>query len=442
MLYLLKKSFPLMLLTSLGFMMTACTTAFSSPSLPTNKSTPAVTMANLTDPTSNSPVSSSPSTVSTATDSINQFAVDLYGKLAQNNSSNLFFSPYSLVSALGMTYAGARGKTASEMATTLHFANQTIHANFATLRQTLLNKTNLGDNQLQIANALWLQEGYSCTNEFTNLLRESYGAQLQFADFAGKTEKARIDINAWVEKETEEKIKDLLPPKLLTPQTKLVLTNAIYFKGNWQFPFAEEKTQARPFTLSKGQTIQVPTMSHTGQFNYTEHSGAQVLELPYSRDNTNSSGGLSMWIILPTPSTTLATVEKSLHTYLNVQLRKESVEVWLPKFKLEAAAPLKEILQTLGMKEAFDPKTANFSGMCGETKSQAPLAISEVVHKAFVEVNEKGTEAAAASAVVMTTRSMQPRPITFHADHPFIFLIRDNQTQTILFLGRVLNPTK
>jgi len=149
-----------------------------------------------------------------------------------------------------------------------------------------------------------------------------------------------------------------------------------------------------------------------------------------------------MWIILPTPSTTLATVEKSLHTYLNVQLRKESVEVWLPKFKLEAAAQLKEILQALGMKEAFDPKTANFSGMCGETKSQAPLAISEVVHKAFVEVNEKGTEAAAASAVVMTTRGMQPRPITFHADHPFIFLIRDNQTQTILFLGRVLNPTK
>lgn len=442
MLYLLKKSFPLMLLTSLGFMMTACTTAFSSPSLPTNKSTPAVTMADLTDPTSNSPVSSSPSTVSTATDSINQFAVDLYGKLAQkNNSSNLFFSPYSLVSALGMTYVGAKGKTESEMATALHFANQTIHANFATLREMLLNKTNLGHNQLKIANALWLQEGYSCQVEMDTAL-ESYGARFKSANFAGQTEEARTTINTWVERETEQKIKELLPPNLLTAQTKLVLTNAIYFKGNWQFPFAEEKTQPIPFTLPEGQTIQVPTMSRTGQFNYTEHSGAQVLELPYNRDNTNSSGGLSMWIILPTPSTTLATVEKSLHTYLNVQLRKESVEVWLPKFKLEAAAQLKEILQALGMKEAFDPKTANFSGMCGETKSQAPLAISEVVHKAFVEVNEKGTEAAAASAVVMTTRGMQPRPITFHADHPFIFLIRDNQTQTILFLGRVLNPTK
>ncbi len=442
MLYLLKKSFPLMLLTSLGFMMTACTTAFSSPSLPTNKSTAAVTMADLTDPTSNSPVSSSPSTVSTATDSINQFAVDLYGKFAQNNSSNLFFSPYSLVSALGMTYVGAKGKTESEMATTLHFANQTIHANFATLRQTLLNKANLGHNQLRIANALWLQKGYSCQVELTDTALESYGARFKSADFAGQTEEARTTINTWVERETEQKIKELLPPNLLTAQTKLVLTNAIYFKGNWQFPFAEEKTQARPFTLPEGQTIQVPTMSRTGQFNYTEHSGTQVLELPYNRDNTNSSGGLSMWIILPTPSTTLATVEKSLHTYLNVQLRKESVEVWLPKFKLEAAAQLKEILQALGMKEAFDPKTANFSGMCDETKSQAPLAISEVVHKAFVEVNEKGTEAAAASAVVMTTRGMQPRPITFHADHPFIFLIRDNQTQTILFLGRVLNPTK
>jgi len=411
MLCLLKKSFPLMLLTSLGFMMTACTTVFSSPS--------------------------------TATDSINQFAVDLYGQLSQNNSSNLFFSPYSLVSALGMTYAGARGKTESEMATTLHFANQTIHANFATLRQTLLNKTNLGDNQLQVANALWMQEGYSCTDEFKKILRESYDAPPRSTDFAGQTEKARITINTWVESETAQKIKDLLPPKLLTPQTKLVLTNAIYFKGNWQFPFAEEKTQARLFTLPEGQTIQVPTMSRTGQFNYTEHSGAQVLELPYSRDNTNPSGGLSMWIILPSASTALATVEKSLPSYLKAQLEKESVEVWLPKFKLEAAAPLKEILQALGMKEAFDPKTANFSGMCGEAKSQAaPLAISEVVHKAFVEVNEKGTEAAAASAVVMTTRGMQPSPITFHADHPFIFLIRDNQTQTILFLGRVLNPTK
>jgi len=172
-----------------------------------------------------------------------------------------------------------KGKTANEMATTLHFANQTIHANFATLREMLLNKTNLGHNQLKIANALWLQKGYSCQIEFVDTVFESYGARLKSADFAGQTEEARTTINTWVERETEQKIKDLLPPNLLTAQTKLVLTNAIYFKGNWQFPFAEEKTQAIPFTLPEGQTIQVPTMSRTGQFNYTEHSGAARITL-------------------------------------------------------------------------------------------------------------------------------------------------------------------
>jgi serpin B len=373
----------------------------------------------------------------------NKFALELYTKL-QSQEGNIFYSPYSISAALAMTYAGARGRTATQMADVLRFPVGTKPAGldpqqFASVFGELVKDLNTrgegGAYELSVANALWGQKGYGFLAKFLELVEKHYGGRLNEVDFVGATEMARQTINAWVEKKTNDKIKNLIAKGVLDSMTRLVLTNAIYFKGNWARQFKEDRTKEAPFTLSDGQKVDVAMMNQTAKFGYMETDTLQSLELPYV-DNE-----LSMIVLLPKELDGLGELEKSLTlenlTEWQSKLRKREVVVSIPKFKLTSQFSLASVLKAMGMKDAFS-RSANFSGMNGKRN----LAISAVIHKAYVDVNEEGTEAAAATAVTMRLTSMGPgsQPPVFRADHPFLFLIRDNQSGSILFIGRVINP--
>ena len=363
----------------------------------------------------------------------NAFALALYAKLRAEDQGNLFLSPYSISTALAMTYAGAKGKTAAEMAEVLHFTvpQEQLHPGFAALTAKLHGDIKKEGYQLRIANRLWGQAGYHFLPTFLQVTRDHYGAELAQVDFAQDTEAARHTINAWVEEKTEEKIKDLLAQGVLDSGTTLVLTNAIYFKGDWQRKFEAKATKDAPFLLTPQKKVTVPMMRQRGKFAYGVVGNVQVLELPYVGKD------LSMFVLLPKEVDGLADLEKSLsEETLNTWtsgLREQTVEVLLPKFKMTSGFRLEKVLGAMGMPLAFSDK-ADFSGMTG----QRGLFISAVIHKAFIDVNEEGTEAAAATAVVMRAPA-PPNPI-FRADHAFLFLIRDNRTGSILFLGRMMNP--
>ena len=368
----------------------------------------------------------------------NQFAFDLYSKLAGQEEGNLFFSPYSISSALAMTYAGARSTTAAEMAQTLHFTlpQEQLHPAMGGLIGDFSGGQREGC-QLNVANRLWGQEGSDFLPEFLDTTREHYGAELARVDYIGHTEQARETINQWVEEQTEEKIKNLIPEGILSSDTRLVLTNAIYFQGDWKYQFDKQLTQDAPFAVSPGQQITVPMMHQTSRFNYADLPQCQILEMPYDGEDlsmlallpkeVDGEAGLDEWL-------TADTLDECLD-----QLYSTNVHVFLPKFQMTTQFKLKEQLEALGMPEAFSD-SADFSGMTG----QRDLKISEVLHKAFVQLDEEGTEAAAATAVIMdrtTTSVGGPPPLpVFRADHPFTFMIRDNSTGSILFLGRVTEP--
>jgi serpin B len=365
------------------------------------------------------------------------FALDLYRELKET-SGNLFFSPYSISTALAMTYAGARENTAKQMADVLHFPSgqKEVHPAFSRL-ETLLNEVqDRGDIQLNIANSLWPQEGYPFLEEYLALVKKYYGVVITPLDYKGDAEKARIIINQWVEEKTKDKIKNLLQPGILDAVTRLVLVNAIYFKGNWASQFDEKRTKADTFYLMAGRTMQTPLMAQKQEFAYGEEEFLQVLELPYVGKS------LSMIVLLPKEKDGLPALEKRL-TAANLRMwtsmpRKQEVQVFLPRFKMTSQFSLGKTLGAMGMRDAFNPDKANFSGMDGRLNW---LYIGAVIHKAFVDVNEQGTEAAAATAVVMKIRMALQQPI-FRADHPFIFLIRENSTGSILFLGRVMDPSQ
>ncbi len=365
----------------------------------------------------------------------NAFALNLYGKL-KDQEGNLFFSPFSISTALAMTYAGARGETEAQMRKALHFymGQRGLHPACKSLIEDLNARQKAGGYELSVANALWGQKGYGFLKEFLDLTRENYGAGLNEVDFAGATEAARQGINKWAEDETRGKIKDLIPPGVLNALTRLVLTNAIYFKGNWASQFKKGDTQNAPFTLLDGKKVNVPMMQQTRKYPYLKTDTFQALELPYVGEE------LSMVVLLPRKVDGLADFEKSLtHKGLTEwveALRKEEVAVYLPKFKMTSSFSLSEVLQSLGMPDAFSLGLADFSGMTGNKD----LFISAVIHKAFVDVNEEGTEAAAATAGVMALERVPAPPPVFRADHPFLFLIRDRRTGSILFMGRVVNP--
>ncbi len=367
----------------------------------------------------------------------NGFAIDLYKNLAQTNG-NIFFSPFSIYSALAMTSEGADGQTLQEMAKTLKLDQL---ASVTDIRPLILDQLNQLNNskgiELAVANRLWGHRGYQFDKSFMQILEDSYQAKLVRIDFVTAPDIARKTINSWVEKKTKDRIKDLLAEGIITQLTRLVLVNAIYFKGDWKIPFDPKRNRTLSFfnggTQDTQKASKVEMMSNNKKFLYGETKELQILELPYGKS------GLSMMVYLPKKRDGLAELEKELTQKKmkewSASLAPIKVNLLLPKFKLTQSFNLKQSLTQLGMVEAFDQSKANFQKMNGKRD----LFISAVVHKAFLEVNEKGSEAAAATAVVMGLKSMgMPEKTKFFvADHPFIFTIEDRKSKTILFMGRL-----
>ena len=367
------------------------------------------------------------------------FAIDLYQGL-KNSGGNLFYSPYSISEALAMTYGGARGETAKQMADTLHFQllQGQLHPAFNSLDLELANRGQGAKGQdaqgfrLHVVNAIWGQQGFTFLPDYLDLLAQNYGAGLRILDFIKATEQSRQTINQWVSDQTEAKIKDLLPPGSIDTATRLVLTNAIYFNAAWASAFQPESTVDGKFTLLDGSQINVPLMKQTESYGYAKGDNYQAVELPYDGHE------LSMVILMPQ-----ADKFKAFETALSSpqvsdtinSIKYQQVEFSMPKFKIESEFSLKKELSTMGMPDAFN--NADFSGMDGRTD----LEIADVVHKAYVSVDEAGTEAAAATGVIVGITSMPTEPpVKVTIDHPFIFLIRDIKTGTILFIGRILDP--
>jgi len=368
----------------------------------------------------------------------NDFAFGLYQKLREEESGNLFYSPYSISLALAMTYAGARGETERQMSNALLFtlSQDKLHSAFNALDLQLASRGEGSSGQdgkgfrLNIANAIWGQRGYNFLQNFLDKLAENYGAGMRIANFTEAPENSRVTINDWVAHQTEEKIKDLIPSGAIDNLTRLVLTNAIYFNAAWLHTFDERATAEGDFHLLTGNSIKVPMMRQTQLFGYARSTGYQAVELLYDGSE------ISMVILLPDKGT-FDPFEKSLNAELvsriSKDMRHNRIELTMPSFEFEAQFKLGAMLQKMGISDAFNPQLADFSGMDG-TKN---LSISDAFHKAFVLVNENGTEAAAATGVVIGVTSLPPRVTV---DRPFIFLIRDIATNTTLFVGRVIDP--
>ena len=368
----------------------------------------------------------------------NDFAFGLYQKLREEESGNLFYSPYSISLALAMTYAGARGETERQMSNALHFilSQDKLHPAFNALDLQLASRgegssgTDGKGFRLNIANAIWGQQGYAFLQNFLDKLAENYGAGMRIANFIEAPENSRVTINDWVAQQTEEKIKDLIPSGAIDNLTRLVLTNAIYFNAAWLHPFDEKATAEGDFHLLTGSSAKVPMMRQTESFGYARGTGYQAVELLYDGSE------ISMVILLPDKGT-FDTFENTLNAELISQiskdLRRNRIELTMPSFEFEAQFKLGAMLQKMGISDAFNPQLADFSGMDGTKR----LSISDAFHKAFVLVNENGTEAAAATGVVIGVTSLPPRVTV---DRPFIFLIRDIATNTTLFVGRVMDP--
>ncbi len=365
------------------------------------------------------------------------FATNLYQRLAEKETDkNLFFSPYSISNALAMTYAGAKGNTAAEMKAMLRFQLEPkrLHPAFRKLILELHGQGKPRPFQLAVANRLWGQKDYGFSPNFLKTGADFYLAGLEEVDFINNTEESRKAINAWVEKQTKDKIKNLIPPGVLNQDSRLVLTNAIYFKAVWMTPFNVKQTKPGPFHLTGGKAVTVPMMHANQSMRFADHKNFSILEMPYVKHEQ------SMIVLLPKAKTGLGDVEKQVTatnlTQLLTKAFTHSVDLRFPKFKVAAEFKLNDLLQKMGMKDAFTQGKADFSGMATREK----LHITAILHKAFVDVNEAGTEAAASTAIAIGTFSLPP-PATFHADRPFLFLIRDNRTGSILFLGRVVNPS-
>ncbi len=373
-------------------------------------------------------------------DGNNAFAFDLYRQVAEG-SDNLFFSPYSISIALAMTYAGARGDTESQMADALRFRlpQEQLHQGFNALDQELAKRGEGAEGKddegfrLNIVNAIWGQRDYPFLDEYLDVLARNYGAGLRTLDFVEEPEASRNIINKWVEQQTEDRISDLIPQGAIDPLTRLVLTNAVYFNAAWESQFEEAATRQDSFYLLDGSRILVPMMSQIANFGYVSGDGYRAIELPYDGNE------LSMVILLPDAGGFEAfqdVLDSGQLAATIDSLNPTRLALTMPKFKLESTLNLKDTLSAMGIIDAFDPEVADFSGMDGTRE----LFISDVVHKAFVDVDEQGTEAAAATAVVVGTTALPADPLEVTVDRPFIFLIRDIDTNSILFLGRVTNP--
>ena len=366
---------------------------------------------------------------------MNAFTIASYQKLA-GGDANLILSPFNIATALSMANAGARGQTAQEIQSVLHIRyDSTYDSALGTLLADLAKAGNTGGNELLTANGLWVQKGFAIQPAFENTLANNYHAPLSLLDFHANPDAARAQINRWTEEHTKEKIKNLFPAGSIDAGTRLVLTSAIYFYGKWQEPFVTSRTQPAPFTLPGGTKTQASFMNQTSHFGYIETPSAQILEMRYA------GTGIGFDVLLPKTAGGLTDLEKSL-TVENLtgwlgNLAPRNVQVSLPKFRAESEFSLRKALSAMGMPTSFSDR-ADFSGI----DPQHGLAISEVVHKAFVDVSEQGTEAAAATGITMRATAMRmPEPaVVFRADHPFLFLIRDTNTGAVLFIGRLTKP--
>jgi serpin B len=367
----------------------------------------------------------------------NAFATDLYAQL-RTEPGNLFFSPESISTVFAMAYAGARGQTATEMAHVFHYTlpPERLHPAMGKLLAGM-NGTHQG-YELHVADALWAQQNTNFLPAYLNLVKTDYGVAFRPVDFASAPDAVRATINNWVAHQTNDKIQNLLVPGTVTQSTLLVLTNAIYFKGAWLDQFAPRNTEVEDFHLDAKQTVKTAMMGRMGHYNYYDGGTFQALELRYQ------GGELSMIVLLPKEIDGLPALEKSftaanLSQWLSKLAPEPKVNLVLPRFKMTNEFDLGGILSTMGMAHAFG-NSADFSGMTGKPD----FKISRAVHKAYVDVNETGTEAAAATTITMVGAAMMQREviIPFVADHPFLFLIRDTTSGSILFLGRVTDPTK
>ena len=380
------------------------------------------------------------------------FAVDLLDQLVHESpETNLFVSPYSISVALAMTYAGAREKTATQMAEAMHYRleQNRLHPAFDTLAQQIEDaesgdedtETREGETpfQLTTANSLWGLKGYPYRESFLDKIAANYGAGLRLVDFVDDPEGARKRINEWVAGQTNEKIEDLLPKGALSTLTRLVLANAIYFKANWESTFSKAVTEDGSFTALDGSTSSVPMMTQQESFPYAKRDGHQLIELPYV------GGQVGMIIILP-PDGKFEQFERSLTAEQLTQwvnaLESQSGEITLPRFSYESKFRLSKVLKALGMPIAFDPQKANFGEMANLQKANENLYISDVFHKSHIAVDEQGTEAAAATGVVMDAASASANLFEMTADRPFLFLIRERESGSVLFLGRVVDASE
>jgi serpin B len=367
------------------------------------------------------------------------FALDLLAALRDAEPGNVFCSPRNLSTALTLAWAGARGRTADQMARVLRLElpPDRVHQAFNELvRSAPAQSGGPPGIQLTEANRLWLQNGFPIREEFAALARERYRAGLATVDFEASPESARAAINAWVDEATHGKISELIGRGVLMPTTRLVLTSAIYFLGTWATPFDPRLTRDGPFHLSATREVVCPLMSRTGSYRYADASGVAMVELPYFESD------LAMVVILPAAADGLPALEQRLTPQrldsLLGALAPRLVSLHLPRFRLATQLDLSDTLKAMGMTDAFDIRAADFSGI-DDTNG---LFLGAVIHKAFVDVNERGTEAAAATALSFLLRSASAeRPVTFRADHPFLFLIRDRRTGSVLFLGRLTDPT-
>jgi serpin B len=369
----------------------------------------------------------------------NAFAFNLFQAL-KGTDGNLFYSPYSISEALAMTYGGARGTTEQQMQQALQFLlpQAQLHPAFNYLDQLLASRGQgaLGKDgkgfRLKVVNAIWGQKDFPFKSDYLDLLAQNYGAGLRILDFINSPEPSRLTINQWVSDQTEARIKDLLPQGSITTLTRLVLTNAIYFNAAWASQFNAKSTVSATFHLASNTDVDVPTMKQQGHFDYAETNNYQVLEMPYDKNE------ISMVIILPAAGQ-FDSVQNSLSgdslDGIIHSLQGETVNISMPKFNIQSQFGLKQTLSQMGMPVAFSDQ-ADFSGMDG----RKDLQISDVIHKAFVSVDETGTEAAAATGVIVGTTAMPANVYNFTLDRPFFFLIRDIQTGATLFVGRVMDP--
>jgi serpin B len=375
------------------------------------------------------------------------FALALYAQL-QQGPGNLFFSPFSVRTALGMAYAGAKGETAVQMRDALRLASsdQGLHKTLGAIIDRL-NTSGGANYELSVANSLWSQEGAALQAPFLDLITQCYGGALNAVDFAGGCEAARVAINGWVEEKTRGRIQEIIAPDALGPDMRLVLVNAVYFKGLWVLQFPRALTCDEPFFLEQGDKVQVPLMHMQERLRYQRADGYQAVDLEYR------GGDVSMLVILPDKKDGLRDLEGRLSAQMlhdcvtNARLRE--VELYLPRFRMSwGAAELGSCLSRLGMPLAFAPFQADFSGINGYAPPhERSLFISAVWHKAFLEVGEEGPEAAAATAVVVAEAAAAPdieppRVPVFRADHPFLLAIRDRRSNAVLFLGRIGDPTR